>query len=979
MSSAALRWTFGPFAVDPANACLWHGTEAVALSPKAFDVLHYLVQHPNRVVTKDELLDAIWPETAVTDAVVRVAIGILRKALDDTAPPRFIVTVPRRGYRFLAPVTVADVSESTEVPPSPHATLPPAPPPLLVGREAMLQRLKEAWARVRQGQRQVVWVTGEAGIGKTAVVEAFRAAVATDPAVWVAAGQCVEHYGTGEAYLPVLEALGQLCHGPDGGRLVGLLQQHAPTWLVQMPWLLTPAHREQLRDEVQGATRERMLREFAEVVDALTAETALVLILEDLHWSDYATLDLLALLARRRTPAHLFVVGTYRPVEAIVHHHPLRTVVQDLQRHGHATELPLALLNAEAVAAYLAVRFPQQQFPSALAPWLHQRTDGHPLFLVTLVQALVERGVLHAHDGCWTVQEGLETLALNVPESLRQLLEQQITRLPSEAQRVLEVASVAGAEFVAVAVAAGLEADAATVEEYCETLVGQQLLRPLGVATWPNGTVATRYAFVHALYQQVVYQELGAGRRIRLHQRLGEFLETAYGAQAQEVAAELAEHFVRGRDTWRAVRYMHQAAENASHRHAHREAIAYLRQALELLKVMAETPQLLQQELLIQLALGPELMVTRGFAAPEVVETYARARQLCEQLNDTQQLFPVLVGLWRSAHVQAQLHTARALGEQLLSFAESQGDAALIVKAHGPLGQTLCMQGEPLLAREHLNQVAAFYESHRHSALPSHVGYDAGIYARAMEGWVLWLLGYPEQALQRSQDALGLARAHAHPFTLSITLATVALLQQMRRDEEAPLEHMQASMVLATEHGFPYLKAVGIVLQGWALTRGEQVVEGMVQMRQGLGELRAMGAEVLRPYLLALLAEVCGRSGQIEAGLEVLEEALVTAENHTERFNEADLYRLKGELLLRQCGEGWFEAEACFQRALDIARHQQAKSLELRAATSLARLWQQQGKRDDARQLLAEVYGWFTEGFDTADLQEAKALLDALC
>src|SRR5262245_9877276 len=212
MSSATLRWTFGPFAVDLANACLWRGTEAVTLSPKAFDVLHYLVQHPNRVVTKDELLDAVWPETAVTDAVVRVAIGILRKALDEQTPPRCIATVPRRGYRFLAPVTVADVSESPDVPP-PHPTLTPVPPPLLVGREAMLLQLGEAWARARQGQRQVVWLTGEAGIGKTAVVEAFRAAVATDPAVWLAAGQCVEHYGTGEAYLPVLETLGQLCRG----------------------------------------------------------------------------------------------------------------------------------------------------------------------------------------------------------------------------------------------------------------------------------------------------------------------------------------------------------------------------------------------------------------------------------------------------------------------------------------------------------------------------------------------------------------------------------------------------------------------------------------------------------------------------------------------------------------------------------------------------------------------------------------------
>jgi predicted ATPase len=247
-----------------------------------------------------------------------------------------------------------------------------------------------------------------------------------------------------------------------------------------------------------------------------------------------------------------------------------------------------------------------------------------------------------------------------------------------------------------------------------------------------------------------------------------------------------------------------------------------------------------------------------------------------------------------------------------------------------------------------------------------------------MEGWVLWLLGYPEQALQRGQEALRLAREQAHPFTLSITLATVALLQQMRRDEEGPLEHLQASMALATEHGFPYLRAVGTVLQGWALTRVGQVAEGLAQMHAGLAVLRAMEAEILRPYLLALLADICRRSGQIEAGLDTLEEALVTVEQHTERFYEADLHRLQGELLLRQSEEAGLEAEACFQRALDIARHQQAKSLELRAATSLARLWQQQGKRTEAYQLLDGVYGWFTEGFDTADLQEAKTLLDVL-
>jgi DNA-binding winged helix-turn-helix (wHTH) protein len=259
------QWRFADFCLDLDNACLWCGTQSVALTPKAFDVLHYLVTHPDRLVTKDTLLDAVWPETAISDAVLRIAIGELRRALGDTAQaPRFIATVHRRGYRFVAPVSVADAAEIVVVPASPQASLTPALPPLLVGREAMLRRLEEAWGQARQGQRQVVWVTGEAGMGKTAVVEAFRAVVATEPTVWLAVGQCVEHYGTGEAYLPVLEALGQLCRGAGGEHLVLLLRQHAPTWLVQMPWLLTEADRQRWRDELQGVTRERMLREFAE-------------------------------------------------------------------------------------------------------------------------------------------------------------------------------------------------------------------------------------------------------------------------------------------------------------------------------------------------------------------------------------------------------------------------------------------------------------------------------------------------------------------------------------------------------------------------------------------------------------------------------------------------------------------------------------------------------------------------------------------
>ena len=987
------QWRFADFCLDPDNACLWRGTQAVILTPKAFDVLHYLVTHADRLVTKDMLLDAVWPETAISDAVMRIAIGELRRALGDTAQaPRFIATVHRRGYRFLAAVTVADAAAMPAVAASPPASLPPAPPPLLVGRESLLQRLWEAWAQARQGHRQVVWVTGEAGMGKTTVVEAFRAVVATDSAVWLATGQCVEHYGTGEAYLPVLEVLGQLCRGPGGERLVTLLRQHAPTWLVQMPWLLTEMDRQHLREELQGVTRERMLRECAEVIDTLTATTPLLLVFEDLHWSDYATLDLLALLARRQTPAHLLVVGTYRPVETMVRHHPLRTVVQDLQRHGHALELPLALLHAEAVAAYLAARFPQQQFPAALTPWLRQRTDGQPLFLVTLIQALIERGVLYAHEGCWTMQEGLEALPLEVPESLRQLLEQQITRLPPEAQRVLEVASVAGVEFVAAAVAVSLAADATTVEEYCEALVAQQMLRFLEVTTWPDGTVATRYAFVHALYQQMMYERLGAGQRVRLHQRLGECLEKAYGAHADEIAAELAEHFVRSQDTRRAVHYLHQAAEKALDRCAHVQAIHHLTRGLELLTTVPETPERFQHELDLQVLLGGAWAQTRGWSAPEVGQAYAHARALCERLGEPPQLPVVLLRQFMWCVPRAEWQTAQELGEHLHTLAQRQSNPVFLLAAHLMLGVSLIFRGEVAAAQTHFTQGSALYVPAYHRAPIAHHGIDLGVHTRCYAALALWLLGAPAQALAQMHEARILAQELAHPYSLAFALAFVTFLHQWRRDIPATRTGAEAMLALGAEHGFGQYVAYGRLLHGWALMAQGQRNAGLDQMRQGLTAYQATATSWLT-YFLALLAEGYGQLGTADEGLRVLTEALTAVQQTGECVWEAELHRLQGVLVLQTRPQlparagGMVHAtdrarhtaaEACLHQALTIARRQQAKTLELRAATSLGQLWQQQGKRAEARELLVSIYSWFREGFDTADLTDAKALLEGL-
>jgi DNA-binding winged helix-turn-helix (wHTH) protein/predicted ATPase len=1005
-------YAFEKYELDLPRYELRYAGKPVKLEPQVFNLLAYLIQHRDRVVTKEELLEQLWPGRFVTEATLTSRLMAARRAIGDRGrEQRFIQTVHGRGYRLIAPVEERVMEEGPHDVPAamPNTVAPPSTfrsvqTVQAVGREAELAQLRHWLQQALGGTTQVVFVTGEAGLGKTTLVEMFLHDLGGSGALWIGRGQCIEHYGAGEAYLPVLEALGGLCKEPGGQALIALLARQAPTWVVHMPWLVTEAELEALQRRVMGATQERMLREMAEALVAWTAERPLILVLEDLHWSDHATLDLLAWLARRQEPARLLVLGTYRPADVKRHGHPLQAVVHELTMHKRGAELALTLLTEAAVEEYLMSRYPGTSLPDGLARLVHRRTDGNPLFMVNVVDAWEAQGWLEEVEGKPQLRMRLEELAQGVPESLRQMLAQQLDRLSVEEQQVLGAASVAGMEFSAAAVAAGLEADVVEAETRCEGLARrQQWLRSTGSDEWPDGTVAGRYAFIHALYHQVVSDQLAAARRVHLHRRIGASKEVAYGTRAGEIAAELAVHFEHGRDYRRAVQYLQHAAETAGRRHAPREAIDYLRRALTLLKVMLETPQLLQQELEVQLALGPALMVTRGFAAPEVVDTYARARQLCEQLGERQQLFPVLFGLWRSSHARAQLPTARELGEQLVSLANCQADPALLVDAHAALGQTLCIQGEPTLARDHLDQAVALYEPQRRTAPAFRFGYDLGIYAHAVEGWVLWLLGYPEQALRRSRGALTLAQEQSHPFTLSLTLVTVAVLQQMRREGEIALEQVAASLVLSTEHGFPYLRAVGTVLQGWGLSRVGQIEEGIAQMREGLAASRATGAELLRSYLLALLAEACGSGGQIKAGLGTLEEAMVAAENHAERFYEADLHRLKGELLLRKCAGAGFkpasaeiqngpaagieatgqsplqiEAETCFQRALDIARRQQAKSLELRAALSLSRLWRQQGKKADARQLLGEVYDWFTEGFETADLQEARVFLEEL-
>jgi predicted ATPase/DNA-binding winged helix-turn-helix (wHTH) protein len=442
--------------VDPANALLWRGNDRVVLAPKLFEVLCRLVGRPGELVTKDELLDAVWSNLHVSESSLSVSISALRSALgDDSRAPRYIETVARRGYRFIAPVTAAPTAEaerSLVAEPAAPVFAPASRPRWWVGRASPIETVENLFLQAVAGRRQLVFITGEAGAGKTTLVEMIMERL-SKRGVGVLWGRCIELFGTDEAFLPLIEALRDGCAGPDGPLLLKTLRDHAPTWLAQIPNLLEAKDRATFQSEVFGATRERMLREFCDLVEALSSERPWVIVVEDLHWSDFPTLDVLSRFARRDRKSSVMVLATYRPTDVLMDRHPIWTLHQDLQIHGHSTQLALDRLSLAEVRQYLALRFDSVEVAEALAERVFRRTQGQPLFVVSIGDYFVSQQAIVEIDGRWRLAPGEETCLEGMPRDLRDMISRQIDRLSALEQELLLIASAAGAEFASALVA----------------------------------------------------------------------------------------------------------------------------------------------------------------------------------------------------------------------------------------------------------------------------------------------------------------------------------------------------------------------------------------------------------------------------------------------------------------------------------------------------------------------------------------------
>jgi tetratricopeptide (TPR) repeat protein len=868
----------------------------------------------------------------------------------------------------------------------------PTPVPLRrrsVGRGKEREEMQRAFESACAGRGLLLGVAGEPGIGKTTLVEDVLAEVAGVPvACSVARGSCSERLAGTGAYLPLLEALDSLLHGREG--VAQTLRLLAPTWYIQVaPPTSDDSSFGRMTAELRAASPERMKRELGVFLQEIARERPLVLFLEDLHWADLSTIDLLSYLGGRVASQRLLLVLTYRPADLVLCKHPFLTLKRDLQSRGVYHELSLELFSRDELERYQALTFPEHRFPTDLTELLHSRTGGNPLFLVELLRYLREQGVIAEENGRWVLARSLPDLTRYLPESVRNMIQRKVEQLSEADRQMLVAASVQGQEFDSAVVACAVERGAAEVEERLEALDRDfAFVRFVREQEFPDGTLTLRYSFVHVLYQNSLYASLRPTRKGALSAAVAQTLMRFLGDKhAEAVAAELAFLFEAARDWKRAVQHFLLAARSAGRIHAFQEVVALAQRGLDLLNRLPDDPERVGNEILLQNTLGAALLVTRGFGVPEVEQTYRRALELCQRTGGNSQTFRSLAGVWFVSLQRVEIGKARERAEQMLALAQAAGDESLLFEAHYAVGFNQYYQGEFALALEQFRKVIALDRPRSMDSLVFGLGSNPTVGCRCYSALSLWCLGYLDQAQVMLSSLLALAGECASP-SRTVALMAAAIYSVLLKDVPGAKKHALEALKLADEIGHAFWKAYAVLVCGWARTMDGEYSDGIDQMYEGLAAIRQTGSDMVLPRLLATVAEALGRSGRAEKGLVLLEE--------TDPIQRKGIYyylayvqHLKGELLLARAAapsgrqndpgaSGRHEAENCFRQAIETARCQGAKSLELRAATSLTHLLRRQGRQVEAHQQLAEIYGWFTEGFDTPDLQEAKALLDQL-
>ena len=847
-----------------------------------------------------------------------------------------------------------------------------------VGREAERAALRQAYARAKEGRSLLLAVSGEPGIGKTSLVEDFLTELTLSPdRPIVTRGRCSERLAGAEAYLPILEAIDNLLHRTTGETVDSVMKAVAPTWYVQVA---NPAADKtaiaQVRADAPAVSQERLKRELGAFFQEISRAQPVVVFLDDLHWADVSTVDILNYLAGRFADMRVLVLATYRPAEMALAQHPFLNIRNDLRARGAFEELALQFLEPADVERYLAIEFPGHAFPAGVGAMIHAKTEGSPLFMADLVRYLRDSGGIVKKDDAWVLKRSLLE-GPELPESVRGMIARKIEQLSESDRALLLAASVQGHEFDSTIVSEALGRDASDVEDRLETLERVHVfVKRGGEYEFPDLTLTVKYRFVHVLYQNMLYASLQPTRRASLCGKVAQALVAHHQDQTASVAGRLAVLFEGARQFAASAQYYLSAARHAAGLFAFREALSLADRGLNVLRGLPEGPPRQQQELGLQMIKGRAVRSMQGWAAPELEMIFARAHQLCQELENPPEHFPVMCALAHFHMIRGNLQECRDRADHLIVQAEQTGTPAFLMAAHHLAGVSREFIGEMVESSAHLERARELHVPAEHRAHTAMFGFDPGMLARAMTSRPLWALGYPDRAEARARETLALARTQKHPTTVAFALVVMQGIH-LYRGEAAEAQAIGDELIaLCREYELKQELEWGRCFQGSALAALGRTGEGIDQLKDSLAVQHAISAGLVRPAFLALLASALAQERRVEEGLAAVEEGFAHAERTSECGYLAELHRMRGELLA--LGGDGDAGEESLRVAIEFARHQQTKSFELRAASSLARLMVASGRAAEAGALLAPVFEWFTEGHRTADLAAARLLLSQI-
>lgn len=911
--------------VDPDAQLLWRGGIEIPLRPRTWAVLRHLMERPGILVTKEELLDAVWSGVTVTEATLSQSISELREALgDDARQPRFIATVYRRGFRFVGDLPVSGRPKPSHA--APAAAAAERGPGALVGRDDVLHRLGVACAQAGDGARRLVLVSGEPGIGKTTVATAFLGSLGRDVAVGLGTG--MSELAEVEPFYPFLEALRMVMRGPHRVVASEVLRAHAPSWLHERVGLVASRAAPDPGD-AQGAPT-RMLLTLARAIEALARATPLVLVLEDLHWADQATCDLLALLARRTEPARLLLVATYRPSEAVLRGDRLDRLRRESTGDARFLHLPLERLSADACDALLRARFGGCAPPAGVTGVLHAHTDGVPLFLVAAVDHLVERGWLHHADDRLSLRCSLATIDATLPADLVTLVEHETRRLAPDEARVLEAGSVAGAEFSVQEVAAALEIDVEQVERCLEGLASaSRFVRCVGTDPWPDDSVGSRWQFVHALHRRALRDRIAAGRLQRWHQRIGERIEAGWATRREQVVSTLATHFEASRDRARALEYLDEAARVAERRCAPADAKQFLSRALQRLIESRGIGGDRARELQLRVRLVTAINAMEGYASAELREQLRQAIALCRDPGYERFRFRLSFALVASC-VSGNDPRVKEHLQDLRGQAEALG-----------------VPGAGLLC-EALSGVVALFEGRLGDAAQLDRLVDAGdrvdddlyvgshfrVLVPVWSALRRCAIGDTEEARRRSEEALARARRLPDRINEAFALYGAAQIAVFEGDRDRLEAIALRSEVLTHEYGYRNWGGLVAFFQRRLQVLEDRRPGGFDALRELAHEL-GIDASPQRAAVCCGLAEVALRERRFDEGFAAIESGLAAIASGFARAGHSELLRIRAALR-RASGQAPDRVREDLEAALAIATEQGAGAYAARVAADLA-------------------------------------------